>query len=296
VAQRTHDPLIDLLLDPTLELKDFRKAASRFTSKHLCRKWEELLRSIDCDRPEYAVFLERLQDFLEKNGGCKPHKAVLIMSKWPLLTRKDHYMKYLDLIELLLVFVNDPEDLLKAVARVRDDGQCRNQRFFKLLIDHIRLQDTALATAEEALVSEEWPTEGDAEGDRADVEMEKRAEAGDVPDEDDQSFVEDSESIPDTNSAEVDFDCDPRHDLMEWLQDRTESSSCIDHRCPAAEARKDYEEWVEQSPFPRQRIGKQAFAQLLEIYHPKVAENGHRFFTGLVLKSAFRSRQASRKL
>ncbi len=232
VASCDEQSLTYLMHHPTLTLERFQKVSSRYTATHLREEWAELLDHMDYDRPKHALFLERLHDFLERNDRCKAYKAIYILSKNPVLTFQDHYTKCLDLIELVLMFVDKPKHLLKAVAQVRDDEECRNQRFFQLLINHIRYHNVALAEKEEALVCGEWPVEGDAEGENGDVEMEDRAGAGDVPDEDDKDFTSGSESTTDDDHQQQ-YKCDPQQDLMEWLQDRTESSGSNEHRCPA---------------------------------------------------------------
>ncbi len=245
-------------------------------------------------RGSSILFLERLHEFLQEHDDCRADKAINILSTWECLTLPDQWKAHVDLIELLLTFVQKPKYLLKAVTQVRDDKECRNQKFFSLLIRHIRCYDADIAEAEESLVTAEWPSEGDMkEADRVDAEMDLQMEEADQCEDDDEDYDLSSESSSDSEDAEdVLFECHIKRDLMQWMQDRTEASTSADHRCPAGEARKDYEDWVSKSAFPRQRVGKQEFAKYLERGYPKVAENGHRFFTGLVLKAAFHRTQS----
>jgi hypothetical protein len=285
IAKTRRNPLPDLFFHPSLTLEDFGDASSSLGPSAL--RWRDVLDQMDCSRPESPLFLERLQDFLHRHGGCRAHRAITILSTWATLSCPSEWKEHVDLIELLLTFVEEPKRLLKAVAHVRDDKEWRNQNFFSLLIRHIRLADPELAEAEESLVTEAWPDAGHmAKAERREAEREQCLAEADLLEAcyGNELASEFSSESEDGVEDDVPFQCDVRQDLLEWMQDRTEASSSQEHRCPAEEARKDYEEWVSQSAFTRQRVGKQEFAKCLERWHPKVAQNGHRFFTGLVLK------------
>jgi hypothetical protein len=293
-AEFEDTPLLDLLFDPTLTLEQFQEATSGLSIRDLC--WRDVLEAMDCSRPAHFDFLERLRAFLDEHGGCRADKAIAILSSWELLTCPVRWKAHEDLVELLLTFVHKPQLLHKAVARVRDNKMLRNQRFFSCLMRHLRVVDAAMAHKHESLAAEVWQlTAGsgdtsDSEADAVDAEMLARSEDEDaeVADElaSEYSSAAAAESADEDDAA---FECDVMRDLAEWLHDRTEISNTSEHRCPAGEARKDYEEWVSQSCHPRQRVGKQEFSKRLEKWYPKVSENGHRFFTGLMLKAAFRT-------
>lgn len=135
-------PLLDLLFHPTMTLDQFQAASSTLSSSHL--HWRAVLEEMDCSRPEYSLFLERLHAFLQEHNGCKADKAITILSKWETLSLQAKWESAVDLIEMLLTFVEKVKYLLHAVAQVRDDKECRNKKFFSLLIHHIRFEDEGL--------------------------------------------------------------------------------------------------------------------------------------------------------
>jgi hypothetical protein len=283
IALTDKSPLINLLFHPSLTLEEFLNKASGLTSQDL--DWKSVLDHVNPTGPEYPLFLERLQSFLKENSDCDTEKAVYILSQESNLTILDQWKLYVDLIELLLCSSEQPKRLLKAVRVVRDDTECKNQSFFNLLIRHIRIWDANLAEIEQGKVQGVWPGDGNMqEADKIDAESDKLLQPSEE-DEEDELASECSSESDEENSLSDTFDFNPEQDIFDWLQERTEVSS--QHRCPAGEARKDYEAWVNQSAFKTKRVSKQAFPRYVERYHPMIFEDGHRFFCGIVLKSVF---------